>query len=104
MEEAKGGGKIIGREIVIGIRPEDIQIDPSGHGVWKGEVELFEVSGDQLIVHIKLAEETKIRAMAPFSLRLRTGDIVGVAINPDKVHVFDRKTGERIDLLSIGEA
>ncbi len=104
LEEAKGVGKIIGREIVIGIRPEDIQIDPSGHGVWKGEVELFEVSGDQLIVHIKLAEETKIRAMAPFSLRLRTGDIVGVAINPDKVHVFDRKTGERIDLLSIGEA
>lgn len=81
------------QEIILGIRPLDIQVDPEGE--YSGEVEFVENTGAETHVHIKFATRS-IRIVSQKRLQCKRGDLLSFHIDPAKVHLFDRKTEERI--------
>ena len=78
----------IGSEVVLGIRPEDVEI---GNGELKGVVDIVEPLGRDNIIHIRIGE-IRIRALTNFSLR---GEI-RISLKREKIHLFDKKGGKII--------
>jgi len=86
--------KYVNRDIVIGFRPEDVYIDKDG--ILEGVIDLVEVSGDKLTVHVKVSKDVSIKVFAPIYTQLKIGDKVRLSFNIEKVHIFDKVTEERI--------
>lgn len=83
-----------GRDVTIGIRPLDIRVDDNGP--FRGTVDFLESTGAESHVHLKLADQT-LRVVSAQRLHCQRGDILGLSFDPEKVHVFDRATTQRID-------
>ena len=82
------------REVLLGIRPSEIIL---GTGDVEATVTLFELLGEDVIVDLDLGGEL-IRVRVPGRSRIEEGTSVRVGFDPQKLHVFDRTTGERIDI------
>ena len=89
-----------GKEILIGIRPEDVHDEPaivnaSPNTVIESEIILHE----RVDVEMRLRfEYAGVRVSARVDLRTknRTGDVVKFAFIEDKIHLFDNETEEAI--------
>ncbi len=78
-----------GREVVMGIRPEDITI--GGDGDVKAEIYVIEPLGREDLVDLHLeGQELRVLVSAPFTGKI--GEVVGLTLNKDKIHLFDRET------------
>ena len=81
--------------VTVGIRPEHVVLDPSGTE-WR--VELVELLGSEMLVHAGLP------GAASLTVKLANGptihDTIRVAFPPHHLHVFDRGTGLRLDLVA----
>jgi multiple sugar transport system ATP-binding protein len=87
-----------GEEIVVGFRPEDLELvnGQSGDAVRiPANVDVVEYLGNQELLHAD-AEGTEIVALVPSAKRCAPGDKVEFAIASEKLHLFDPKTEERI--------
>jgi multiple sugar transport system ATP-binding protein len=88
-----GGGR---RRVVLGIRPEDLQVTP---GVTDGraipaQVELVELLGGEALVHLSIGSiDLTARVPAPFPAGVGQ---VPLILPPDRVHLFDGETRERL--------
>jgi ABC-type sugar transport system ATPase subunit len=80
------------REVLFGIRPEDIRL---GHGEIRGEVYVVEPLGRDVLITLKMGEEI-IKVLAPADLKLQTGEIAKLSFPPEKIHLFDNETGESL--------
>ncbi len=87
-QRLNGNGRA-GREVLLGIRPEDIV--PATDGQIAGEVDLVEPLGrdDMLIVR---AGDTQIHALAPAASGFDTGRHVQLKLNTERLHLFDPET------------
>lgn len=81
------------REVLLGIRPEDIV--PAVDGQLAGEVDLVEPLGrdDMLIVR---AGGIQINALAPAASGYATGAPVQLKLNTERLHFFDPQTGQSL--------
>ena len=107
----------IGHEIVAGIRPEAFQIaedKPGEPGLICGHVAFVEDLGANLLVHVDLdgasvvaaglpedkdemkSARTRLRAVLDGTLRIEDGSRIGLAVDPTRIHVFDKKTEKAI--------
>jgi multiple sugar transport system ATP-binding protein len=92
----------IGREVVLGIRPECIA-EPTRHFsdtpdavlTMDAQVEMMEPTGAETIVVLRLGEERALGRVSP-DLRLRSGESARFAIDSRKICLFDPATGDRI--------
>ena len=82
--------------VEVGLRPEDVEIASEGQaGSLPFDVEFIEELGATQLFHGKLAGQ-------PFVMQAATGEIAAqegrlwITVDPDKVHVFDPKTGARL--------
>ena len=76
-------------ELIVGLRPEGVQIVADGH---PAEVIAVEPFGSEVIIDVRVAGEAlKVRA-AP-NVRPDPGSTVGLRADPAAVRVFDRSTG-----------
>ena len=81
-----------GPDLLLGIRPEDMTIDPAGAGSpLKGTVSVAEPLGPVTLLGISLGR-TAIRAAVPPDMSVRPSDTVGISLTPDRVRWFDAKT------------
>jgi len=93
--EAKGA---IGRELYLGVRPEDIHVGAAAEQQYpdmqyRTQVELVEPLGAEQ--HVLLSTDTDpVVARCEPSLRVRPGDNLTVTLVPNKLHIFDGETGE----------
>jgi multiple sugar transport system ATP-binding protein len=90
------GQESIGREVIFGVRPEDIhhpQYTPSGvkEQLVEATVEVTELMGNEIFVYLVAGEQNFIARVDPRS-DFRDGDKVQMAFNTNKVHIFDRTT------------
>lgn len=86
----------IGKEVVMGIRPENIDdsqgfIENHPGGVFTGKVEVTELMGAESYIYIN-KEGNNMTVRVNGSSKLQTGDTAKFALNVDKVHIFDKET------------
>lgn len=93
----KSGG-YINKEIILGIRSEDIQIadeNPQMQSVC-GEVDVIENLGSELYVHFNTENGELLTRVHPENPVL-PGERKFLTFHLNKMHLFDKESGERID-------
>jgi ABC-type sugar transport system ATPase subunit len=101
-------------ELLVGIRPHDIELTAPGEGDGKGQVAVVEPLGPATLVHVRpdgpggtvgVAGSGGpggftgfVRVVVPSDRRLRVDDWVGLRPRRDRLHFFDSRTGRRLDL------
>lgn len=100
LPEGKGGRSEIkqynGKEVIMGIRPEDIYDDPAFISsvpdcCSKVNIELVEMMGAETYLYFKIAGNDFTARVNPRSTA-RHGDTVTVALDANKIHLFDKDT------------
>ena len=94
---AAAGGE--GKQVVLGIRPENV-VEPreGGEGLTASlpvEVEFVEHLGDEVIVHGRIGDEVLLCKLGPRRVP-ETGTRLAVAIELERMHVFDAETELRL--------
>jgi multiple sugar transport system ATP-binding protein len=79
-------------EVLLGIRPEDVQLGPQGK--FSGQIVLREPLGVETILHIRSGEQTLL-SLIPGMSDLQLGAEVRFDLSPDKLHWFNTN-GQRI--------
>ncbi|NHJ20149.1 MAG: ABC transporter ATP-binding protein [Candidatus Lokiarchaeota archaeon] len=83
-----------GKEIVLGIRPEDIKLskNESDNSI-KATIEIIELTGREFEVHLKVEEE-RIIALIRNIENFKINDVVNLIFDEEKLHFFNKETGE----------
>jgi len=84
----------VGRDITLGVRPEDLTVasaanadDPSFEAV----IEVVEQLGSEILLDMKVGESMMVASIEP-SVRVKVRDKLRLAMRPSRLHVFDAKT------------
>jgi ABC-type sugar transport system ATPase subunit len=80
-----------GREVVLGVRPHDVHLDPKG--LLSLEVDLVETLGPHVHAHGRIAAEPFVVALDASDTPKR-GDRIALTI--DELHLFDPATGNAL--------
>lgn len=94
-----------GEDVVLGIRPEDLEADGPGTGTGAGaprpalaaRVELVEPLGAESILTVQAGDVTLVvrqRGSAP----PRPGDLLRLSVDPARIQLFSAATGESLAL------
>ena len=86
----------IGKEVILGIRPECIHDDEAhiramADSIIEADVEVTELMGAEIYLYL-VADETNLFARVSPRSKTRAGDIVNVAFDMSRVHIFDKET------------
>lgn len=89
-----------GNSTVLGFRPENVRIVPSGVGVIPGTVEAVERTGPESIVAVNIEGQAESRTYArvPNDMTPSPGERVSLEIDMATSSSFDAVTGERTEL------
>jgi len=90
------GAKNIGKKVVFGIRPEDInhpQYKSSGINEQQVDatVDVTELMGNEIIVYLQAGDQSFVARVDPRA-DMRPGDKIKMVFNVDRVHIFDQET------------
>jgi multiple sugar transport system ATP-binding protein len=82
-------------DVIIGIRPEDVELSLTAQPDWSsGKIYVTEEMGNETIVVVSDGS-TQLTARAPAGFRAEVDRPVWFRFRPEKLHKFDRSTGER---------
>ena len=86
----------LGREVVYGIRPEDIEAQ-NGTGGWpvRANIEVVEYLGNEVQVHANVQGVTFVARLSPRA-GARVGEDLPLSLHTERAHVFDAKTEDAI--------
>jgi len=82
-------------EVVLGVRPQDVLVykDARGKkGVIKAVLDVTEPLGDMVILDLKVGDYLVKSVVSP-EFEAELGDELWIAFSANKVHIFDKKTG-----------
>ncbi len=90
----------VGREIVVGLRPEDLwptsdQLGESHYAGFLARLEFVEPVGNEVFLNLRFADQPLVSRLAPRALP-EPGSLMAVGFHPSKLHCFDAATGARI--------
>ncbi len=87
------GAKVAGRgEVIVGIRPEDVEICDEGI---PAEVDVVEPLGRDDLLEVHIGEAT-MRVLADPELKVKMGDKIQLSFNANKLQFFDPETEESL--------
>ena len=89
-------GGYLGKEVVMGIRPEDIHeteaaLAQFADSTINAEVNAIELLGAELHLYLSIEDTDMIAKVNP-RLQVKTGDKVKLALDANRIHVFDKET------------
>ncbi|BEP27871.1 ABC transporter ATP-binding protein [Helicovermis profundi] len=87
----KDGG-YIGKEVLMGIRSENILIDKGGFEV---TVDVTELLGSEIYIYYSINGEQFI-AKETHNMNFKIGDKITVSFDESKIHLFDKESGNKI--------
>jgi multiple sugar transport system ATP-binding protein len=96
LKRARGASS---NEIVLGIRPQDVLVSresSSPSGAIEAEIFTTEPLGDSTILDLKIGE-TRMKAVVSPDFQGEMGSHVWTRFRPDRVHIFDKKTGTAME-------
>ncbi|HVK77773.1 MAG TPA: sn-glycerol-3-phosphate ABC transporter ATP-binding protein UgpC [Kofleriaceae bacterium] len=81
---------------ILGVRPPDLDLVAVDRGDTRGRIDVIEALGRELLCHIHLDDATPdLRVLAPADADLDEGDVVGIALRRDRLHLFG-EDGRRV--------
>ena len=93
-------------ELVLGIRPEDIVVeptDPTAGQTLEAFVDVVEPTGDENVVYLQTGErdaigeqEQSLIATVSGMRTIESGSPVRAVLPPDAIHIFDAATGDAL--------
>ena len=86
-----------GKTVVFGVRPEDIHdeemfISNSPESVVEATVNVYELLGAEVNLYLQLSEEVDLIATVNARTTAKVDDVIQVALDTSKIHVFDKET------------
>jgi multiple sugar transport system ATP-binding protein len=89
----------VGKEIIIGIRPEDISIEnTNGKSIeLESELNVIEPMGNETFIYFEIERTQFIARIKPLQ-DLKVGEKIKLYIDPLVFYLFERKNGENINL------
>ena len=84
----------VGKEILLGIRPESVLIDDSNEGIL-AKVEVTEMLGSETYLYLN-ANGNNIIARVDPSIKASVGEEIRIKFITDKIHIFDRESEKAI--------
>lgn len=93
-------GNYIGRKVIMGIRPEDLYVDEEhlkkfASSVIEETVEVVELLGAESLLYFEDGE-FQLTAKVSASMEVKRGDVVKIAMDPEKMHFFDSQNEDTI--------
>lgn len=86
-----------GKELILGIRPEDLSLaSPGTKNTIGGKVYVIENMGNHKIVDVELAGNSTIRVRVAPKMKADIGDNVAISFNMEMVRLFDAGSGDSI--------
>ncbi len=101
-----GGGRValplgnvssIGQSVILGLRPEDVELRENADGIPSATVLFSEQLGSETFLHCEIqgrqqSEPSRITLKRPGQLQAQAGQRVSLSIAPDRLYCFDTKT------------
>jgi len=81
-----------GREVVLGVRPEDLRV---GGGDLEAVAELVSPLGSEQYVNARLGD-VELVLRVDKDVTVAPGDRLPLGVDPRRLHVFDKQTGESL--------
>jgi len=90
----------VGKEITLGVRPESIHdeemyLSNASTGVIDANVEITEMMGAETYLYL-VCEGVPLTARVSPRSTAKSGDDIKVAIDPNRIHIFDKETEKAI--------
>ncbi len=91
----------VGKEVIFGIRPEDVydalfaQVKVPGENMVRARVDIVENLGGEKVVHLRVGGLSFVGKFSAES-KVREGEEVDVVFDMKKIHTFDKKTKKAI--------
>ncbi len=83
-------------EIVLGVRPEDVEVVEEGEPHLRAKVLVVEPLGKDVVITLALSEDVSIKLVTKPGTGVSMNSVVGLRLPRDKVHIFDAKTGKAL--------
>ena len=84
------------REIVVGIRPEDIKLG-GGAATFQAQLEVIEPVGNEVFLHLRAGSNELVARTPPAQLP-ECGSTLTLGYAPESLHLFDAATEQRLGL------
>jgi multiple sugar transport system ATP-binding protein len=84
-----------GKRVVLGLRPQHLEVVAGGEGEIRAEVAVVEPMGNEQIVYTILPGGKRLVAVAPPEPAIQPGTTVAMRVKRDAVHFFDSVSGAR---------
>jgi len=84
-----------GREIVLGVRPEDLQPAASQDAVLEATVEVIEPVGNEVFLNLRFGEQHIVSRVPPQQMPTPGGSLQ-LSFSAERLHFFDAENGTRI--------
>jgi multiple sugar transport system ATP-binding protein len=84
----------VGREITLGVRPEDLSVaGPADQDrpCFDAVIEVVEQLGSEILLDMKVGDSVMVASIEP-SVPVKVRDKLRFAIRPSRLHVFDART------------
>jgi ABC-type sugar transport system ATPase subunit len=82
-------------EVILGVRPEDLHVEDDARAALRARVEVREPMGADAYLYVA-TEAGNLVVRTPASRAAREGELVGLSVEPSKVHLFDPRTEVRL--------
>ncbi len=80
------------------MRPQDVELTPSGDGHGVGRIELVELLGSTTLVHLRVEglSGELLRIVVSSDAAVAADQLVGFRFDVRRLHLFDARTGLRL--------
>ncbi len=83
------------REVVLGIRPEDLQPQATGGIALRARLEAIEPVGNEVFLHLRHGSQALVSRVSPRALP-EPGSELALGVAAERLHLFDGGSGQRI--------
>lgn len=100
-EKASELSNYVGKEVVFGIRPENVYDDYDSinryANAMEAKVEVTELMGAEIYLYLTVGSASVTARVAPTS-KAKPGDTIKIAFDLSRLHIFDKETEKNISL------